>query len=99
MADCNHMLAATRCPASPPHSTVLRGRGWAFMPPPTTPDQLYDPVFITKLVLEFQLTFASSLTDFTAKVVPHVAVYMSLVSLGSLLTRSPKLAIAVAITT
>ncbi|KAE9295966.1 hypothetical protein PR003_g23869 [Phytophthora rubi] len=63
------------------------------------PDQLYDPVFITKLVLEFQLTFASSLTDFTAKVVPHVAVYMSLVSLGSLLTRSPKITVAVAITT
>ncbi|KAE9286107.1 hypothetical protein PF008_g26746 [Phytophthora fragariae] len=33
------------------------------------PDQLYDPVFITQLLLEFQLTFASGLTDFTAY--PH----------------------------
>ncbi|GMF41361.1 unnamed protein product [Phytophthora fragariaefolia] len=37
MANCNHMLAATRCLPSPPYSTVLRGRGWAFTPPPTTP--------------------------------------------------------------
>ncbi|GMF20820.1 unnamed protein product [Phytophthora fragariaefolia] len=30
------MLAAARCLPSPPYSTVLRGRGWAFTPPPTT---------------------------------------------------------------
>ncbi|GMF45937.1 unnamed protein product [Phytophthora fragariaefolia] len=60
------------------------------------PDQLYDPVFITRLVVEFQLTFASSMTDFAAKVIPHLTVYTSLVSIGSLLTRSPKCSRSVA---
>ncbi|KAL4150254.1 hypothetical protein PRNP1_009658 [Phytophthora ramorum] len=60
------------------------------------PDQLYDPVYITCLVLEFQLTFASSLTDFAAKIIPHLAVFMSLVTIGSLLTRPTKLPSSVA---
>ncbi|GMF25889.1 unnamed protein product [Phytophthora lilii] len=62
------------------------------------PDQLYDPVFITRLVLGFQLTFASGLKDFAAKVIPQLALYMALVTIGSLITRPPK-QIPVAITT
>ncbi|KAG1696777.1 hypothetical protein DVH05_017998 [Phytophthora capsici] len=61
------------------------------------PDQLYDPVFVTRLVLEFQLTFASSLTDFGAKIFPHIALYMSLVTIGSLLTRSSTSSASVAV--
>ncbi|KAL3659314.1 hypothetical protein V7S43_015585 [Phytophthora oleae] len=61
------------------------------------PDQLYDPVFVTRLVLEFRLTFASGLTDFAAKIFPHFALYMSLVTIGSLLTRSSTLSASVGV--
>ncbi|KAL3659306.1 hypothetical protein V7S43_015577 [Phytophthora oleae] len=48
---------------------------------------LYDPIFMAMFVLEAQLALASSLTDFVAKIVPHFALYLSLVSISGLVTR------------
>eukprot|EP00644_Phytophthora_capsici_P018188 jgi/Phyca11/114108/e_gw1.25.215.1 len=44
----------------------------------------YDPIFMAVFVLEAQLALASSLADFVTKVVPHFAIYLSLVSISGL---------------
>jgi hypothetical protein len=91
-AICVAMCVIVPCLLVAPYATAMDTASSSFK----DPDQLYDPVFITSMVLEFQLTFASSLTDFAAKVIPHLAVYLSLVTIGELLDRSPAQSAAIA---
>ncbi|GMF26275.1 unnamed protein product [Phytophthora fragariaefolia] len=50
-------------------------------------DFLYDPVAITKLVLENRLIFASGLFDFGTKLIPQLSIFLSLVTISELVTR------------
>ncbi|EGZ27622.1 hypothetical protein PHYSODRAFT_321402 [Phytophthora sojae] len=48
-------------------------------------DFLYEPVAITKLVLENRLIFASGLFDFGTKLIPQLSILLSLVTVSELL--------------
>ncbi|KAL3674024.1 hypothetical protein V7S43_001707 [Phytophthora oleae] len=50
-------------------------------------DFVYDPVAITKLVLENRLIFASGMLDFGTKLIPQLSILLSLVTLSELLSR------------
>lgn len=54
-----------------------------------TPELVYDPHFITAFSLENQLVFATGLMDFGAKLDPHLATFLTLISIAELLTRQP----------
>ncbi|KAH7489219.1 hypothetical protein KRP22_011388 [Phytophthora ramorum] len=48
---------------------------------------LYDPTFVAVLILDAKLILATSLMDFIAKLIPHGAIYLSLVSISGLVVR------------
>ncbi|GMF16743.1 unnamed protein product [Phytophthora lilii] len=51
------------------------------------PDFLYDPVPLATMVLENRLIFASSLFDFSTKLIPQLSIILSLVTVSELLNR------------
>ncbi|OWZ22550.1 hypothetical protein PHMEG_0002742 [Phytophthora megakarya] len=59
-------------------------------------DFLYDPVAITKLVLENRLIFSSGLLDFSTKLIPQLSIILSLITVSELLSRGEARVIPVA---
>ncbi|KUF93614.1 hypothetical protein AM588_10006109 [Phytophthora nicotianae] len=51
-------------------------------------DLMYDPVSAATLVLENRLIFASSIFDFATKLIPQLSIFLSLVTVCELLSRS-----------
>jgi hypothetical protein len=47
---------------------------------------LYDPTFTVIFELEAQFTFASTIADFAAKLIPHLAIYLTLVNISGLVS-------------
>ncbi|KAE9318663.1 hypothetical protein PF008_g18451 [Phytophthora fragariae] len=51
------------------------------------PNFMYDPVPFVTMVLENRLMFAAGLLDFTTKLIPHLSIMLSLVTISGLLGR------------
>ncbi|KAG6616396.1 Reticulon-4-interacting protein 1 [Phytophthora cinnamomi] len=85
------MCAIVPCLLVAPYANAMDTANSSFK----EPDQLYDPVFITRLVLEFQLTFALSLTLCGQSDPSSRSLHVDR-SIGSLLTRSTQHAASVA---
>jgi hypothetical protein len=55
----------------------------------TNPDVVYDPEFMSSGILKNQLVFASGLVDLSTKILPHLTIFLSLVTVSELLAVRP----------